>query len=100
MILIVSFPAISRAKVNFASLVSKPDPETKMKLEQLTELRQMVIKYMDHSLDHAADLITCLDNYSTMLIDTVLKSVSRNIRSLCCSRWEQRSRNCRGRRVC
>ncbi len=71
MILIVSFPAMCRSKVNFASLVSKPDPETKAKLDQLTELREMVIKYMDHSLDHASDLITCLDNYSSMLIETV-----------------------------
>ncbi len=71
MILIVSFPAICKSKVDFASLVRKPDPDTKMKLDQLTELRQMVIKYMDHSLDHAHDLITCVDNYANMLIATV-----------------------------
>ena len=71
MILIVSFPAICKSKINFASLVSKADPDTKAKCDQLTELRQLAVKYMDHSLDHADDLIISVDNYVKMLIDMV-----------------------------
>jgi len=71
MILIVSFPAICKTKVNFASLLSKQDPELKLKCDQLTELRQMVVQYMEKSLDHVDDLITSVNNYYTMLIETV-----------------------------
>jgi len=38
MILIVSFPAMSKAKINFASLLHKPDPDIKLKADQLTEV--------------------------------------------------------------
>jgi len=71
MILLVSFPSMCKSKINFASLISKPDPETKTQCDQLTELRQMVIKYMDNSLDHANDLIVSIDNYVNMLVEMV-----------------------------
>ena len=71
MILIVSFPAICKSKIDFASLIYKPDPETKMKCDQLTELRQLVVKHMEKTLDHVNDLLISVDNYSRMLIETV-----------------------------
>lgn len=38
MIALVSFPSICKSKINFAALVPKPDPDTKVKLEQLSEV--------------------------------------------------------------
>ena len=71
MILIVSFPAISKSVIKFESLIKGPDPEMKIKLEQLSELRLALVKYMENSLDHASDLLTSIDNYVRMLIETV-----------------------------
>lgn len=71
MILLVAFPAISKSTINFASLLKKPDPETKMKCDQLTELRKKAVEYATKSVDQADDLLISLDNYINMLIDTV-----------------------------
>lgn len=74
MILLVSFPAISKSTINFASLLKKPDQETKMKCDQLTELRKAVVEYVKKGMDQSNDLLVSLDNYINMLIDTVLFS--------------------------
>jgi hypothetical protein len=72
MILLVAFPAISKASINFASLIKKPDPETKMKCDQLTELRKIVVEYAKKTVDQADDLLVSLDNYINMLIESVI----------------------------
>lgn len=73
MILLVPFPAISKSVINFASLLKSPDPETKMKCDQLSELRKMVVQFMNKSMDNISDLLVSLDNYINMLIDIVHK---------------------------
>jgi len=71
MILLVAFPAISKSTINFASLIKKPNEETKMKCDQLTELRKMVVEYAKKTVDQADDLLVSIDNYVNMLIETV-----------------------------
>lgn len=71
MIFQVSLPVINKTKLDFASLIKKPDPETKMKCDQLSELRKMVVQYSMKGIDLADDLLISLDNYTNMLIDTV-----------------------------
>eukprot|EP00826_Nyctotherus_ovalis_P062893 TRINITY_DN917_c0_g1_i11.p1 TRINITY_DN917_c0_g1~~TRINITY_DN917_c0_g1_i11.p1 ORF type:complete len:309 (-),score=107.55 TRINITY_DN917_c0_g1_i11:351-1277(-) len=81
MILLVAFPAISKSTINFASLLKKPDPETKMKCDQLSELRKMVVEYAKKSVDQADDLLISLDNYVNMLIDTTPMLIAKGAKN-------------------
>ena len=75
MILLVPFPAISKSAINFASFLKSPDPETTMKCDQLSELRKMVVQFMNKSMDNISDILVSLDNNITMLIEIVNKSL-------------------------
>jgi len=68
MILIVSFPGMSRTSINFESLLREVNPEFKSKLHLLSNVRKELVLLLNPSLP-IDEIIIKIDNYCSLLIE-------------------------------